>query len=246
MDVIGVIPARYSSSRFEGKVLAKISGKPVLQHVWERAKQARMLDELIIACDHELVRSAAEEFGANVIMTSKDHLCGTDRISEVVSPLEVKVVVNIQGDEPLVHPTMIDSVARALLENSSISMATVIKKIDQPQLINDPNVVKVVVDRNNFALYFSRAAIPCPASGSEIKTPLYYKHIGLYAYTKDFLYTYKHLPSSILEKVEKLEQLRVLEAGFRIKVIESKFDTVGVDTPEDLEKARVYLEGQPL
>ena len=242
MDVIGVIPARYSSTRFEAKVLAKILGKPMIQHVWERAKQARLLDDIIIACDHEEVAACAREFGAKVVFTAKAHPCGTDRISEVVNPLDVKIVINIQGDEPLIHPTMIDSVADALLNNKDLNMATLMKRIEDPELINDPNVVKVVVDRNNFALYFSRAAIPHLAANSEVTKPVYFKHIGLYGYTKDFLFTYKNLPVSSLEKTEKLEQLRVLEEGFRIKVIETKFDTVGVDTPEDLEKVRAILE----
>lgn len=246
MDVIGVIPARYSSTRFEGKVLASILGKPMIQHVWERAKQARMLDDVIIACDHEAVASCAREFGAKVVFTAKAHPCGTDRISEVVNPLEVKIVVNIQGDEPLIHPSMIDSVASALMDNRELNMATLMKKIEDPALINDPNVVKVVVDKNNFALYFSRAAIPYLAVNAETSKPVYFKHIGLYGYTKDFLFTYKNLPLSSLEKTEKLEQLRVLEEGFRIKVIETKFDTVGVDTPEDLEKVRACLEREKI
>ncbi|MFH1414098.1 MAG: 3-deoxy-manno-octulosonate cytidylyltransferase [Candidatus Omnitrophota bacterium] len=246
MDVIGIIPARYSSSRFEGKVLAQIMGKPMIQHVWERAKQARLLEDLVIACDHELVANAAVEFGAKVALTSKGHLSGTDRICEVINPLEVKVVINIQGDEPLVHPMMIDSVASELLEDDSISMATIMKKIENPEYINDPNVVKVVVDRNNFALYFSRAAIPHRATDAETEHPVYYKHIGLYAYTKDFLFTYKNLPVSDLEKTERLEQLRVLDGGFRIKMVETNFDTIGVDTPEDLEKVKLALERQSL
>jgi 3-deoxy-manno-octulosonate cytidylyltransferase (CMP-KDO synthetase) len=241
MDVIGVIPARYSSTRFEGKVLADILGKPMLQHVWERAKQALTLDDLIIACDNELVASTAKSFGAKVILTSKDHICGSDRIIEVVNPLDVKIIINIQGDEPLVHPMMIDSLARVLLDDKKISMATLMKKIEDPKDVFDPNVVKVVVDKNNFALYFSRSPIPHLAINSDIKEPVYYKHIGIYGYTKDFLFTYKNLPVSNLERIEKLEQLRVLEEGFRIKVIETKHDTIGVDTPEDLEKLRNYL-----
>lgn len=241
MNVIGVIPARYSSTRFEGKVLADIQGKPMLQHVWERAKQALTLDSLIIACDHEAVARAAQNFGAKVVMTSKSHTCGTDRISEVVNPLDVKIIINIQGDEPLIQPLMIDNVAGALLKDSSLNMATVMKKIDDLADVNDPNVVKVVVDKDNFALYFSRAPIPFFAGNSELAKPLYYKHIGLYGYTKDFLFTYKNLPVSDLEKAERLEQLRVLQEGFRIKVIETKYDTVGVDTPEDLEKVKLRL-----
>lgn len=242
MDVIGVIPARFSSTRFEGKVLASLLGKPMIQHVYERAKQARMLDDLIIACDHKAVADAARGFGAKVVLTSRSHDCGTDRISEVVNPLDVKIVVNIQGDEPLIHPSMIDSVASALLDNKNISMATLMKRITDQNVVNDPNVVKVAVDKNNFALYFSRAAIPHLAINAAVKEPVYYKHIGLYGYTKDFLFIYKNLPVSNLEHTERLEQLRVLEGGFRIKVIETKFDTVGVDTPEDLEKVRVILE----
>lgn len=242
MDVIGVIPARYSSTRFEGKVLADIGGKPMIQHVWERAKQALTLDDLIIACDDERIAKVAQGFGAKVVTTSKDHASGTDRICEVINPLDVKVVVNIQGDEPLIHPTMIDSAARALLDNPSISMATIMRAIEDEADINDPNVVKVVIDKNNFALYFSRSPIPCHAQGSDINLPIYFKHIGLYSYTKDFLFTYKILPVSYLERVERLEQLRVLEEGFRIKVIETKHDTIGVDTPEDLEKVKACLE----
>ena len=242
MDVIGVIPARFFSTRFEGKVLAKIFGKPMLQLVYERVRQARLLDDVIIACDHELVADTAREFGAKVVMTSKSHVSGTDRISEVVNPLDVKIVVNIQADEPLIHPSMIDSVAAALLDDRNLSMATLMKKIEDPNLVNDPNVVKVVVDKNNFALYFSRAAIPHLAANAEVKEPVYFKHIGLYGYTKDFLFTYKNLPVSNLEKTERLEQLRVLEGGFRIKVIETNFDTVGVDTPEDLERVKLALQ----
>lgn len=242
MDVIGVIPARYQSTRFAGKVLADIMGKPMLQHVWERAKRSRILDDLIIACDNEIVLGVAREFGAHAVMTSKEHACGTDRISEVVNPLEVKVVINIQADEPLIHPMMIDSVARALLEDSTINMATIMKKIEDTREIANPNVVKVVVDKNNFALYFSRAPIPYLAPNADIEQLVYYKHIGLYGYTKDFLFTYRNLPVANIEKTEKLEQLRVLAEGFKIKVIQTPFDTIGVDTPEELERARQQLQ----
>jgi 3-deoxy-manno-octulosonate cytidylyltransferase (CMP-KDO synthetase) len=246
MDVIGVIPARYSSVRFEGKVLADILGKPMIQHVWERAKQALVLDDLIIACDDEQVAEVARGFGANVVLTAKGHASGSDRISEVVNPLDVRIVINIQGDEPLIHPMMIDTLAQALLDDETVCMATMMKKIDSPEEINDPHVVKVVLDKNNFALYFSRATIPFHARNSEIKSPVYYKHIGLYGYTKDFLFTYRNLPASHLEKIEALEQLRVLEEGFRIKVIETKYDTIGVDTPEDLERVKEYLEKEKI
>ena len=246
MEVIGVIPARYSSTRFTGKVLADILGKPMIQHVWERAKQSLLLEDLIIACDDERVLNAAKEFGAKVIFTAKAHLCGTDRIVEVVNPIDVKIVINIQGDEPLIHPSMIDRVAQALLDDTSVSMATIMKKIENPKELTDPNVVKVVVDKNNFALYFSRTAIPHHADNSEVRNPVYYKHIGLYGYTKDFLFTYKNLAVSNLEKIECLEQLRVLEEGFRIKVIETEHETVGVDTPEDLTRVKHYLQKEKI
>ena len=242
MDVIGVIPARYSSTRFAGKILADIMGKPMLQHVWEQAKQSRMLDDLIIACDNEIILKVAIEFGAHAVMTSKEHTCGTDRISEVVNPLDVKVVINIQGDEPLVHPMMIDSLARTLTEDRSLQMATLMKKIENLTDAADPNVVKVVVDKDNFALYFSRAPIPFLAANSEINQATYYKHIGLYGYTKDFLFTYKNFPAAYLEQTEKLEQLRVLYEGFKIKVIETNYETIGVDTPEDLERVKAQLQ----
>ncbi len=243
MEAIGVIPARYSSTRFAGKVLADICGKPMIQYVWERAKQALLLDDVIVACDDENVFGVARNFGANCIMTARGHLSGSDRITEVVAPLDVKVVLNIQADEPLIEPIMIDRLTEALLSDKSIYMATIIKKIENSDEITDPNIVKVVVDKNNFALYFSRAAIPYKAENSKAES-VYYKHIGLYAYTKDFLFTYKNIPASSLENAEKLEQLRVLQEGFRIKVIETKFETIGVDTPEDLDRVREILTKQ--
>ncbi len=242
IEVIGIIPARYQSTRFEGKVLADIAGKPMIQHVWEKAKQSLVLDEVIIACDDEKVYSVACGFGAKAVMTAKGHASGTDRIAEVVNPMDVRVIINIQGDEPLINPTIIDNVARVLLEDKAVNMATVMKKIEDPHVINDPHVVKVVVDKNNFALYFSRAPIPFRASNSEVKDVVYYKHIGLYGYTKDFLFTFKNLAVSNLEKIEKLEQLRVIEEGYKIKVIETKYDTIGVDTPADLEKLKELLK----
>jgi 3-deoxy-manno-octulosonate cytidylyltransferase (CMP-KDO synthetase) len=242
MNAIGVIPARYLSSRFEGKVLADILGKPMIQHVWERARQAKLLDDVIIACDDERVAQSAAAFGAKIVMTAKGHSCGTDRIIEVVNPLDVRVVINIQADEPLVHPLMIDTLVQALASDRNLSMATLMKKIADPREIEDPHVVKVVVDKNNFALYFSRAAIPHKAVNSEVASATCYKHIGLYGYTKDFLFVYRNLAVSGLEKTEKLEQLRVLEEGYRIKVIETKYDTIGVDTAEDLERLKNYLQ----
>ncbi|MDP3790347.1 MAG: 3-deoxy-manno-octulosonate cytidylyltransferase [Candidatus Omnitrophota bacterium] len=238
MNVIGVIPARFSSARFAGKVLADLGGKPVVQHVWENARKSKMLDDLIIATDDERVLKAAENFGAKAVYTSPDQPSGSDRLIEVVNPLDVKVVVNVQGDEPMIRPEMIDDLARAVLDNKDVYMATLAKKIEDKTEISNPNVVKVVRDKNGFALYFSRSIIPYPRYDT---ISAYYKHIGLYAYTKDFLFQFKNLPKSYLEMTEGLEQLRVLESGYKIKVIETKFDTVGIDTPEDLEKARAII-----
>jgi len=240
MNAIGVIPARYGATRFQGKVLADLMGKPVVQHVYEMAKNAKMLDDLIIATDDERIEKCVKAFGGKVVLTSVDQPTGTDRLAEVVNPIDVKVVVNIQGDEPLVHHSMIDELVRTMLENDSINMATAIKRIDNKDEIMDPNVVKVVIDKEGFALYFSRSPIPFERSE---QSKSFYKHLGLYAYTKDFLFTFTNLPKSELEKVESLEQLRALEHGYKIKTIETKFETVGIDTPEDLEKAKkVILE----
>ena len=216
MDVIGVIPARYGSTRFEGKVLADILGKPMLQYVWESASQASILDDLVIACDDQRIYDAARKFGAKAVFTSKSHACGTDRIAEVINPIDVKVIVNIQADEPLLEPIMIDKLARNILEGENVLMATLAKRIETTQEYNDPNVVKVVLDKNNFALYFSRSPIPY-LRGEFQEAPVLYKHLGIYAYTKDFLFTFKNIPVSSLEKAEKLEQLRVLENGYKLK-----------------------------
>lgn len=236
MDAIGVIPARYGSTRFEGKVLADVRGKPMIQWVYEAAKKTKMLDDVIVACDDKRIKDTVEAFGGKAVLTSKDHASGTDRICEAVSFIDVKIVVNIQADEPLIDPVMIASVVRPFADDRSLSMATLKKKIEDYHEITDPNVVKVVTDKQDFALYFSRSIIPYQRDKSVGIN--YYKHIGLYAYTKDFLFVFKNLPESHLEKLEKLEQLRVLEAGFKIKVLETNVSTIGVDTYEDLERAR--------
>lgn len=259
MKAIGVIPARWESTRFEGKILAELLGKPMIQHVWERAKESKVLDDLIVAADNEEVIKAVEGFGGKAVYTSKDQPSGTDRITEVVNPLDVEVVVNIQADEPLIHHTMIDGLANTLLEDRSIPMATVIKKITKRDELLNPNVVKVIIDRQSYALYFSRSPIPYVRKGEQHPSPIWdiqswfsthssereqqchYKHIGIYAYTKDFLFTYTNLPKSNLEEMESLEQLRALDHGYKIKTIETEFDTIGVDTPEDLKKVEDVL-----
>lgn len=242
MDAIGIIPARYGSTRFEGKLLADLCGKPVIQHTWENAKKSKSIEDLIIATDDKRIYNSVKGFGAKAIYTSKAHRSGSDRLTEVVSTIDTKVVVNIQADEPFIHSTMIDDVVGPLLKDKSIHMATLCHKIKDEHDLLDPNVVKVVMDRKGFALYFSRAPIPY-TSRFETGAISHYKHIGLYAYTKDFLFTFKSLPQSKLEKIERLEQLRVIENGYRVKVIETRFDTIGIDTPEDLQKAIELIKG---
>ena len=241
MDAIGIIPARYGATRFEGKVLKDLCGKPVIQHVYERAKKAKTLDDLIIAADDDRILEAVEAFNGKAVFTSKSHSTGTDRLTEVVNEMDVRIVVNIQGDEPLIHPLVIDDLVRTMQDDPEIVMATVVKKSYSEEEFRSPHVVKVILDQKNFALYFSRSPIPTLLHPSP-QGSYFYKHIGLYAYNKDFLFTFKKLPSSYLEIHERLEQLRALECGYRIKVIETAFETVGIDTPEDLQLAKVLLE----
>ncbi|MFA5088474.1 MAG: 3-deoxy-manno-octulosonate cytidylyltransferase [Candidatus Omnitrophota bacterium] len=241
MKVIGVIPARWASVRFKGKVLADIQGKPMIQHIWERAKSSRLLAEVFIACDDQKVLNAVHKFGGQAIMTSPDLLSGTDRIAEAVKNLDVDIVVNIQGDEPLVEHKMIDDLAQSLVDDPACSMSTVIKPCHQWEEVHDPNIVKAVIDLNGYALYFSRSVIPYHRDSKDGQGVRYYKHLGLYAYRKEFLMNFKDLPASALEKTEKLEQLRVLEAGHKIKTVMTDVETASVDTPEDLMKVKELL-----
>ncbi len=244
--VIGVIPARWGSQRFEGKVLADILGKPMIQHVWERLQQCQNLDEVMIACDDERIKKTAEAFGAKAIMTSPHHPSGTDRIAEAVKDWRGDIVINIQGDEPLIAPQVVDRLAKVLLNDQSSMMATVIKSINDPQEVNDPQVVKVVVDQNQDALYFSRSPIPYHRDNGSQQLPAYYKHLGIYAYRKDFLMKFSSLPKSRLENLERLEQLRVLEAGYKIRTLLTKTETIGVDTPADLQRVIDLLSRRTL
>jgi 3-deoxy-manno-octulosonate cytidylyltransferase (CMP-KDO synthetase) len=236
--ILGVIPARFASSRFPGKALATIAGKPMRQHVYERASQARYVSKLIIATDDKHIYDAARAFGALVRMTRTDHLSGTDRAAEVASTENADLIVNIQGDEPLIDPAAIDASVLALLDESGPPMGTLKKRIEDPSEIPNPNVVKVVTDRSGDALYFSRCPIPHVRDGSTT----HFKHIGLYVYRREFLLRYSDLPVGPLERVERLEQLRALENGYRIRVVETEYDSLGVDTPEDLERVSTLFE----
>jgi 3-deoxy-manno-octulosonate cytidylyltransferase (CMP-KDO synthetase) len=249
--ILGVIPARFASSRFPGKSLATIAGKPMLQHVYERASQARYLSKLIVATDDERIYKAARSFGAAVVMTRADHLSGTDRVAEAASGDNASVIVNIQGDEPLIDPTAIDAATLALLDDPDVPMATLKKAIEDRREIDDPNVVKVVTNLAGDAIYFSRCAIPSERQGPyEREEPfarddgraVHYKHLGLYVYRREFLLAYSGLPVGPLERMERLEQLRALENGHRVRVVETDYESLGVDTPEDLERVSALFE----
>jgi 3-deoxy-manno-octulosonate cytidylyltransferase (CMP-KDO synthetase) len=248
--ILGVIPARFASSRFPGKSLATIAGKPMLQHVYERASQARYLSKLIVATDDERIYKAARSFGAAAVMTRTDHLSGTDRVAEAASGDHASVIVNIQGDEPLIDPAAIDAATLALLDDPDVPMATLMKAIEDRREIDDPNVVKVVTNLAGDAIYFSRWAIPYERQGPyEREGPfareggsVHYKHLGLYVYRREFLLAYSGLPVGPLERMERLEQLRALENGHRVRVVETEYESLGVDTPEDLERVSALFE----
>jgi 3-deoxy-manno-octulosonate cytidylyltransferase (CMP-KDO synthetase) len=237
--ILGVIPARFSSSRFPGKVLASLSSKPVLQHVYERASQARSLSSTIIATDDARVFEAARNFGAEVRITRADHSSGTDRVAEIAAAEDAAIVVNIQGDEPLIDPAAIDAAVSPLEHYSDVVMATLKKEIENPREVTDPNVVKVVTDRQGDAIYFSRCPIPFARDGQPCR---HFKHIGLYVYRRDFLLRYSALPVGPLEEAERLEQLRAIENGYKIRVVETGYESIGVDTPEDLERVSRLME----
>jgi 3-deoxy-manno-octulosonate cytidylyltransferase (CMP-KDO synthetase) len=238
--ILGVIPARFASSRFPGKVLAQIASKSMLQRVYERASLARYLTATIIATDDERIYDAARSFGARVVMTRADHVSGTDRVAEAASAENAELVVNIQGDEPLIEPAAIDAAILPLAHDPAIVMGTLKKAIEDPREVTDPNVVKVVTDRNGDAIYFSRC--PIPFERGQARPGTHFKHIGLYVYRRDFLLGYSALPVGPLEQAERLEQLRAIENGYRIRVVETEFESLGVDTPEDLERVCKLFE----
>ncbi len=237
MKIIGIIPARYASERFPGKPLALLAGKPMIQHVYLRAKESPVLEKVVVATDDQRIKDAVEKIGGEALMTSPSHSCGTERIAEAAEKLrlaEDDIVVNIQGDQPLLEPAAIEELVRPLLLKSDVLMATLAVTIEREEEKTDPNRVKVVLDREGFALYFSRAPIPYHRPPGE--SPLYLRHIGLYAYRREFLDVFVRLAPGRLEKAEKLEQLRALEYGYRIAVSVTKYDCPEVDTPEDLKR----------
>jgi 3-deoxy-manno-octulosonate cytidylyltransferase (CMP-KDO synthetase) len=240
MKIIAVIPARYGSRRFPGKPLVKILGKTILQHVYERVKESEVLSDTLIATDDSRIAREAERFGGKFIFTSPNNLTGTDRVAEVSEKLvDTQIFVNIQCDQPLFDSSMIEEVVEPLLKEEGVLVSTLKKKISHPEDLTDPSVVKVVTTKDGFALYFSRHCIPYTIHPE--LTHSFYKHIGIYGYKREFLLKFPSLPSSSLERAEELEQLRILESGYRIRVIETNFDSYKVDTPEDLKKVKEIM-----
>lgn len=245
--IIGVIPARFASTRLMGKPLVDISGKPMMQHTYESALKSKLLHKVILAVDDEKVFQVARDFGAEVMLTPKNIATGSDRIALVAKKYDnAEIIVNIQGDEPFISGVMIDQAIEPLLFDKTVNVSTLARKIETLEELNSSSIVKVVFDYKNFAMYFSRSPIPFVRDAKnkdEIleKTDIY-KHIGLYVYRREYLLKFTQLAPTDLENIEKLEQLRMLENGFRIKIVETEFDSFSVDTPEDLDRARKIYE----
>jgi 3-deoxy-manno-octulosonate cytidylyltransferase (CMP-KDO synthetase) len=236
VSAVAVIPARYHSSRLPGKALADIGGRPMIEHVYRRTAAARSIASVIVATDDERIHRAVLSFGGESRLTSASHQSGSDRIAEVAGGLRCDLIVNVQGDEPLIEPAMIDEAVAPFMADPSLMMSTLRRRIEDASETQNPNVTKVVVDRDDFALYFSRAPIPFTRQGSP-PAPAW-RHVGLYVYRRECLLRLAALPPTAMERAEALEQLRALEYGIRIKAVETMFDSVGVDTPDDLERVR--------
>ena len=234
---LAIIPARYSSTRFPGKPLVDIAGKPMIQHVWERVRQTPSIDQILVATDDDRILNTVRNFGGEGVLTSTKHETGTDRIVEVVQEISCGLVLNIQGDEPTVLPADLDRLIKQTKNRKGTKVATLIYNITDKTQLNDPNIVKVTVNVNNIALYFSRSLIPYPRS-SQSSICKIWRHLGVYLFQRKFLLEYSQWPRSNLEKSEQLEQLRILENGESILCVEAENETVSVDVPEDL----VYVE----
>ena len=250
MEIVAVIPARYGAVRLPGKPLLDLGGKPLIQHTYERASRAQNVGRVIVATDDARIFEAVRAFGGEAIMTSSEHPTGTDRIAEVAADLECDFVVNVQGDEALIDPRMIEQVIEATTAHEDAVMGTAARPIQDLKRFRDPMVVKVVVSPQGFALYFSRSPIPFvrDASQEELASPdvlrHFLEHIGLYVYRRDFLLRFARMPQTSLEKLEQLEQLRALENGYKIAVVRTDYFSFGIDTPEDLEEARTMNNEQ--
>jgi len=236
VKVLAVIPARHASSRFPGKPLAPIAGKPMIQHVVERVRQARLVSRVVVATDDPRIESAVTVFGGEAIATRRDHPTGTDRVAEVAAHVPAEIYVNVQGDEPLIDPDTIDALISAMVEDETVQIAGPCTAIDHANDIMDPNVTKVVRDFDGNALYFSRAPIPWVRDRNESVAARHWKHIGLYAFRRAALLDFPTLPPGELERLEQLEQLRWLENGYRIRIVETEYDAVSVDVPADVDR----------
>ncbi len=245
MNVMAVIPARYGSTRFPGKPLTPLAGKPMVQHVYERVKQAARVSRVVVATDDERVLRAVADFGGEAVATRSDHRSGTERMAEVAAGpagAAAEVFVNVQGDEPLIHPAAIDAAVEAVVSDSSVSAATLCVPIASPADLMNPDVVKVVLDFQGDALYFTRAPVPWVRDENPQVRVQHWKHLGLYVYRRDLLLEFPTLPPGTLEKIEQLEQLRLLENGYKIRVVETEHDSIGVDTPEDAARVEKLLQ----
>ena len=243
--IVGIIPARFASTRLMGKPLADIGGKPMIQHTYENCLKSKLLNEVVVAVDDQKIAQVINGFGGKAIMTPRNIQTGSDRIAYAAKTLpDAKIIVNIQGDEPFIKGGMIDQAIEPLLFDLSVNVSTLAKKIETVQELKSPSVVKVVFDYKNFALYFSRSPIPfvrdAKSNLERIINADIYKHVGLYVFRREALFRFTQLEQTDLEKIEKLEQLRMLEHGFKIKIVVTEYENLAVDTPEDLDRARFY------
>ncbi len=246
--VAAIIPARYNATRFPGKPLALLKKKLLIQHVYEQASRARLVNSVIVATDDQRIYDAVAGFGGSVVMTSAGHESGTDRIAEAAENIDCDYIINVQGDEPFIEPQMIDDVVNLLYNDERVAIGTLVKRVTEADDVRSPHVVKVVMDEEGFALYFSRAPIPyhrdmwkdLESIQFEGQDPVVFKHIGIYGFRRESLRKFSSLKKSRLEEIEKLEQLRALNAGMKIKVHETEFETFGIDTIDDLRKAEEW------
>jgi 3-deoxy-manno-octulosonate cytidylyltransferase (CMP-KDO synthetase) len=237
MKIIAMIPARYAASRFPGKLMQDLAGEPVIIRTYQAAEQTNLFDAVYVVTDSDIIFNAVNEAGGKALMSLEEHECGSDRIAEAVSSMDIDIVVNVQGDEPFTDRESLASLLEVFKSDTrkEIDLASLMTRISDPEDIANPNTVKVIVDQNNFALYFSRAVIPYPRAIDS--TPVYYKHKGVYAFRKRALIDFKRLPMLPLEAAEKIEAIRYLEYGKKIKMVETRVTGIEIDTPEDLEKA---------
>ncbi len=247
--ILGVIPARYASVRLPAKPLVDLCGKTMVQRVYEQAKQSKLLTRVIVATDNEEIVRVVKSFGGEVMMTSPELKSGSDRVAAVAKEItDATIVVNIQGDEPLIVPQMIDQAIQPLIDDEHVQVGTLIKKIETREELFNPNIVKVVTDVNGFGIYFSRSTIPyireSPAQGTWLEHHTFYKHIGLYVFRRSTLLEYSSWQESLLEQAEKLEQLRILERGIKIKTALTEFDSIPIDTAEDANRVRTIIQQQ--